>query len=381
MSIFDQIDWSKVLLGQRIIPSQSVPKCLSRLVVRGFGTFLQGSLSPVAVGTTTALFVKSMRRVDYDAQWELVLGCFDGDKQVVDLSWSRRLSFASLRRWSRVVQAFRYTNSSRSLLNRLLDTLLCMYYLDVLHAFFKARPKFVVTFAEMRPVENVLVQWFNLQGIKTITLQHGLYIDYGSQRTINRLNYEASCAQIFLAWGQETVDLVTRFNPSAKAVVCGAPQIAEPSDELAPPCIYVVFDGDINQEQNRQLLKVGKELGRELELEIVVGLHPRNQKSLYELVGVSFLPNGDDYARSGFVLGHTTTQIIKLARFGKRVFKLRSEEPCNRLIPESVQFTTIEELRNHISAESYPDGWAQAHIHSIAASSLQYYKEFFKAIC
>lgn len=381
MSVLDQIDWSKVLLGQRIIPRQSVPKRLSRLVVRGFGTFLRGGVSPVAVGTTTALFVKSMRRADYEAQWELVLGCFDGDKQVVDLAWSRRLSFASLRRWSRVVQAFRYTSSSGSLLNRLLDTLLCMYYLDVLHAFSKARPKFVVTFAEMRPAENVLVQWFNLQKVKTIALQHGLYIDYGSQRTINRLNYEASCAQVFLAWGQETVDLIARFNPSAKTVVCGAPQIEEISEELALPCVYVVFDGDINQEQNRQLLKVGKQLGQEFDLEVVVGLHPRNQKSLYELVGVSFLPKGDYYVRGGFVLGHTTTQIIKLARLGKRVFKLRSEEPCNRLIPDSVQFTTIEELRNHISVESYPDGWAQAHIHSIAVSSLQCYRRFFKAIC
>lgn len=377
MRDIEQIDWEKVLLGQRIVARQSFAKRLVVLFARALGTFVRRSVPRVRATKDEVLFVKSMQRADYDKQWQLILECCKGKKRVAELCWRRGLSLDPIRRWARFPLAFRCASSSGSLLDRLLAALLCLYYLDALDSFAQARPREVVFFAEMRPVENVLVQWFNAQGAQTVTLQHGLYIDYANQLTINRLNYEASCAQVFLAWGQETVDLIQRFNPEVEGIICGAPQIPEPVDEVEPPCVYVVFDGDINQEQNRQLLEIGKQLGQTLELEVVVGLHPRNQKSLYELGGVSFLLKGDDYARGGVVLGHTTTQIIKLARFGKRVFKLKSGEPCNRLIPKEVCFSNFEELHSKIIMAQYPFDWSHAHIAYIGDDARSKYSEYF----
>lgn len=377
MQEFDGIDWSKVLLGQRLTARQSARKRALTLLLRALGTFVRGQLPSIKVGSDEVLFVKSMQRADYDKQWQMILNCCDSRKQVFDLSWPRALSLAPIRRWARFFRAYRYAKGSGSLLDRLLDSLLCLYYLEALHNFTDLRPKMVVFFSEMRPVENALVQWFNQRGVRTVTLQHGLYIDYGNQPTINRLNYEASCAQTFLAWGDETVELVKRFNPSVEAVVCGAPQISESVEEVEPPCVYVVFDADLNRDQNRILLSVGKDLGRAKDLEVVVGLHPRNQADLYDLAGVSFLPNGDAYSRCGYVLGHTTTQIIKLARLGKRVFKLRSAEPCNRLIPQQVMFESYSELMSRINSSTYPKAWANTHIRSIDSHSCDRYREFF----
>ena len=45
--------------------------------------------------------------------------------------------------------------------------------------------EFLITHADMQPIENYITQVFNERNIDTITLQHGLYIDYSNLKNKN----------------------------------------------------------------------------------------------------------------------------------------------------------------------------------------------------
>jgi hypothetical protein len=377
MQDIEKIDWEKVLLPQKLAKR---PPFLTRLIrtIRSIGsTFYRRSVPSVQVDPEAILCLKSMERSDYDELWSKVLTSIPLKTQVIEIDWPRGFSLDPFRRLRYLGRAWSAAKCQLDVLDRIKGTVMCLYYLNAIDAFRQEAPQRVLVLAEMQPGENVLVQYFNFRGVPTATLQHGLYIDYGDQQTVNRLNYEASCAQTFLAWGQETGKLIRRHNPNAEIVVCGAPQIDDVIVEKEPACIYVVFDADINLRENRILLEVGKRVGRDRDVEVVVCLHPRNKHPLYDLRGCCFPTSGDDYKRKGVVIGHTTTQIIKLARYGKRVYKLKSAEPCNQMIPESVQFSEYDDLARKMAQGAYSHEWAQAHIAYMGSESLARYTEFF----
>lgn len=377
MQDIDKIDWSKVLLSQSLLPKQSLWGRLIGTLRSVASAFYRRSIPRVEVDSGAILCLKSMERSDYDELWAKVLESIPCKTQEVEIAWPRGFSLDPIRRLRHLGCAWSAAKCQLGVLERIKGTVLCLYYLNAIAAFRGNLPKRVLVLAEMQPGENVLVQYFNARGVPTVTLQHGLYIDYGDQHTVNRLNYEASCARVFLAWGEETGELIQKYNPDAKIVVCGAPQIDGLIDEQEPDCIYVVFDADINLDENRILLEIGKRVGKEAGYEVVVCLHPRNRHAYYDFSGCTFRPPEDNYSRKGLVIGHTTTQLIKLARYGKRVYKLRSAEPCNQMIPEAVQFSAYEELVDKMEQLKYPTEWAKVHIAYMGEESLRHYTAFF----
>lgn len=379
MKEIEQIDWSKVLLADDLRDSGSVLQRCMQILVGACGFLFRKSIPVVSLEVGGLLCVKSMTRDDYDKQWALTLGCIKAKKNIVSIEWSRACTLDPIRRLRFLPLAWCVTKFKRSFTKRLLGTLRSIYYLDAIYAFRNAEPARLLCFSEMRPVENVLVQYFNLRNIPTATLQHGLYIDYGAKPTVNRLNYEASCAQVFLAWGRETGLLIEKFNPNADVVICGAPQLKERGSEVEPACVYVVLDADINRRENALLLDAGRRLGQTMDIEFVACLHPRNNKTHYNFSGYTFLSPDDQYSRKGFVVGHTTTQLLKLARMGKRVFKLRSREPANQMISDAVTFADYDELKLKLQASNYPYDWALSHIAYIGDKAKRRYSVFFEA--
>tara|TARA_B110001469_G_scaffold47093_1_gene46061 strand:- start:344 stop:1507 length:1164 start_codon:yes stop_codon:yes gene_type:complete len=377
MRDIEQIDWSQVLLAQTLVERAPLWVRLSRTARTIGSAFFRRSIPPVQVDAGAMLCLRSMVRSDYDVLWSKVMGSIPQKKQEVEIVWPRGFSLDPIKRLRHFGAAWNAAKCNEGFLDHIVGTVMCLYYLDAIDVFRRSSPQRVLVLAEMQPGENALIQYFNARGVPTATLQHGLYIDYGAQQTVNRLNYEASCAQTFLAWGEETGELMRGHHSNVEIVVCGAPQIDGVIVEQGPECIYVVFDADINYEENRILLKVGKRLGLESGSEIIVCLHPCNKHKLYNFNGCSFLSPADNYSRSGVVIGHTTTQIIKLACYGKRVFKLKSAQPCNRMIPESVRFSDYEDLASKIAQATYPHAWAQAHIAYMGSESLSRYAEFF----
>ena len=379
MQDIEKIDWSKVLLADELRKPVGFFKRLVTLLAGSVSFFFRRSVPDVDMEPGAILCIKSMERGDYEEQWALTLDCIRQTKQVVIIELGRGLSLDPFKRLRRLLPAWQASKHKNGIINRLSGALLALYCLDIVHSFRYTKPARVLFFAEMRPFENVLVQHFNSKSVPTATLQHGLFIDYGDKKTVNRLNYEASCAQIFLAWGEETSELILRFNPKAEIIICGALQISDKVEDREPACVYVVLDADINRKENEILLDIGKRVGEALSIELVACLHPRNQKEWYDLEAYSFPSESDAYTRKGLVLGHTTTQLLKLARLGKLVYKLKSAEPCNRRIPEEVCFSDAEELLSKMNTGNYPYDWSHAHIAHIDSSAVSKYSAFFSS--
>lgn len=379
MRDIDQIDWDKVLRWQDFEKKRSVFQKLCVALTR-LGSFLfsQAPDCPSHI-KGKVLCIKSLFRPDYEDLWEKVCACLPSNHIISELKWTRGPRINLARKWCCIRLACGLATTRHACwLDRFLCLASSIYPIEVIFIFKDCRPVAVLTFAEMQSVENALMQWFNSKGVPTASVQHGLYIEYPETQTVYRTNYECSCCRYFLAWGQETGELIRRYNPDVELVICGTPQIDNIIKEKQPACIYVVFDADINIEENRILLEVGKRAGQAAGSDVIVCLHPRNEPACYDFSGCVFRSPEDDYSRTGPVIGHTTTQLIKLAHYGKRVFKLKSVEPCNSMIPESVQFSGYDDLACMIAQEAYPHEWSHVHIAYMGSESLSRYVEFFK---
>ena len=379
MPDIEQIDWRRALKYYEFYSLGSIWSRWSRVLVRLGGCLIKPALSIPQVPTGSVLCIRSLKRDDYDVEWSLVCASVPEPKAIVQIAWRRGLGCGLISRLRFFPKALRVTKFYGIGCRRLLAFVTALYCIEALSVFSKCKPSNALFFAEMQAVENVLCQYYQSIGVPTASLQHGLYIDYGEQPTVNRLNYESSCADTFLAWGRETAELIQRYNKNVEVAVCGAPHLTDviEESETEPEVVYVVFDAEINLNENRELLKVGKTLALKRSCSVMVCPHPRNRLENYDVDGCEMLVAEEGYRRKGIVLGHTTTQLINLARKGKHVYKLRSIQPCNQYIPEDVQFESEDELINKLSIGGYPEGWANTHIAYTGSDSTCRYRKFF----
>lgn len=126
----------------------------------------------------------------------------------------------------------------------------------------------VFSHMEMQLYENIVVQVAKLDGCRTFALQHGFYSDNGakiSASAVNPVNYLASVAHTFLAWGSETIREVRPYI-NCEFVIVGKPaSIVNGHGESTPAGrngVLVLLDSKINQPMNQALLdKVLSESG------------------------------------------------------------------------------------------------------------------------
>ena len=118
----------------------------------------------------------------------------------------------------------------------------------------------VFSHMEMQFYENIVVQVARLQGCKTYAMQHGFYSDDGvkiSASVVNPVNYLASVAHTFLAWGGGTIHEVKPYM-NCDFVVVGKPACLVKGYSKITSTVrrgtLVVLDSKINQYLNQSLL-------------------------------------------------------------------------------------------------------------------------------
>lgn len=369
------INWNLVFANLHYREGGAFGKKVQAIARALCGILFKRGFERISIQPESVLCVKSMSRFDYDEIWSDIIPLVPN---AIELNLDRRFGLSTLLFW-RIFQLPKAVAKSASVVgfwDRAYATLAAVYYLELLRFCAVLRPEAIVSFSEMQSTECLIIQYFNSINVPTITLQHGLYINYGDEHTINRLNYEASCSTRFLAWGKETAELINKYNSKATVTVCGACRLSEGICEDDTFVVYVIFDADINEVENRQLLSVARSFAVEQCCEIMVGLHPKNDTSKYDLSGCFMLEKGHGYTHGGIVLGHTTTELVKLARRGKRVYKLKSDQPSNRYIPGSILFSSSEDLKSKYSSGDYT-AWANMHIEYVGESALARYREYF----
>lgn len=256
----------------------------------------------------------------------------------------------------------------------------CKYGL-ILDHFRKMQFDALICFADMQPVEHLMARYFRAQGVTTMTLQHGLYVDYGDMDTVNVINYAHQPSEYFLSWGPETSQLINHHHPENKTVDCGKPLIfnaASTNSETAPkPYISVFLDQKIFNQQNEDMLQIVLSCARRSNRAVKVRFHPSINKQEF----FSKFPEIEEqlhFLDADFVVGHTSSLIYEAVSLGCRVLRYESEIPGIPL-PTSSTFSTVEQLEARLEMPQ-PEGIAKQYFCATGTESLQRYRGFFRDV-
>ncbi|WP_269520969.1 hypothetical protein [Alteromonas sp. BMJM2] len=264
---------------------------------------------------------------------------------------------------------------------------LCLYlnlcsYLIVLDNLRAINFKVLVVFADMQPVDNLLVQYFRNRDVKTVTLQHGLYVEYKDYDTVNIVNYEQQCAQYFLAWGECTGKLIKDYHPETQVVLCGKPELSiaksYETSELESNYVLVVLDQPIFDEQNFEMIDIALNYGRLKGFDVKVRFHPQNDRSKY-LCKFPGLVEGSDLGSSRLIIGHTSTLLFEAIVMGMNVMRFKTDIPCLPT-PDELQFSNLDELKVNATGKSVSNEVSNYYIAKTKSASFEKYKKFFDSL-
>lgn len=241
-------------------------------------------------------------------------------------------------------------------------------------------PAALVCFSSMQPAENLAALVARRRGIPTVTMQHGLYVEYKELSTINQINYELQPCEHFLAWGEHTAELIRRHHDDVQVHICGKPETytGAPSQTAADrPALMVITDQVLFDEANRNLLEIATAYGRKTGLTVKARFHPSNPKAEYLKLFPSLVEDRY-FLDCALVIGHTSSLIYEAITLGKRTLRMRTEAPAIEL-PDALTFETFEELCEKAEAPVQADV-ADRYIASTGAESLAGYRAFFDGL-
>jgi hypothetical protein len=329
---------------------------------------------------TKFLFIKSLIRPDYDEFFNNVFSQIDDPGEKINITYK----YSNIVYYVRLLKLIFYFPIFIRIYHKNIKVSLYCYvraitYIGVLKVIDKYSFKYLVSFADMQGVENLIIQYFNKRNVCTATMQHGLYVDYTQFDNINRVNYENTVSKYFLAWGNETTELIKRYHPSTKIVICGKP-LAKVKYNSLSDFFTVVFDQSLFTEQNRELLAIAYSISEITKLNINVRMHPWDLKERYVFKAGSTSLSGDIF-QSNFVIGHTTSMIFECMRNGIPAFKYKTKYPSN-VVSNDLTFTNTEELIQriqHIGKYNFTE-LGKYYLEYVGDDSLQQYARFFNSL-
>lgn len=366
-----EIDWGTVLdIDRRVFGSLDAKAKLKYIFSTFKLLFLQHPNLCEKKISCDIVFLKSMKRSDYDLLFRSIVSACSKAHHVIDLEnkksfWIRLYPVFILFKYLRTLLSLAEGGGLRSiyLVSR------AVYYLGVVE---QVRShisyKHLVVFADMLPIDNLMTQYAKLEKKSTTTLQHGLYVDYSDSPNLNTVNYKNVVAEYFLAWGRETKELINKYHPETVVHVCGKP-IGEKSFLPAEPgYLTVIFDQNLFRKENAEMLAIAYEVQEILGIAVNIRFHPANSPSQYR-VRKSTTVDRDLYG-SRFIIAHTTSMIYEIMRLGMPVYKYDTNVPCVD-VPAECKFTTSGELIDKVNVRNI----SRRKTSEIAARYIQYIDE------
>lgn len=323
--------------------------------------------------------VKSMKRADYDAFWKVIF--YDIDCNQFEIIDSFSFNFNLIFNMNLLVNIF-LSLKNYSLCKRLYVVMSMSRYLGAYPPLGGQDAK-LICHAEMQPIENYLVEYFRCSGNKSITLQHGLYIDYSSCKNINILNYTNVSTDFFLSWGEDTSSLIRRYNEGVDVIDCGYPfePLPRKRNVVKRSYISVIFDQNLFIKENQIIYDIAYQIAKILCIDVNIRLHPRNSLDSYFINDSTLLdlPCED----SIFVLAHTTSYIVELMMNDVKVFVYDSDVP-KLPFPDIILFRDINSL-NKILEMNFHDGYfsdcSKRFLGSSGYHSICKYKSTIEKLC
>jgi len=329
------------------------------------------------------LFFKSLQRPDYDRLFQSAMQSVPNGKRVLsidilspqaDFNWRAMFQFAMhIRQLLRLVVdlgAFEgfyfYCNSIR--------------YSTLIASLRKFKPQMAVVFADMQPIDNAIAQSFKQRGIKTATLQHGLYVDYGNAETINRANYENVVCDYFLAWGERTAELILQHHPTTVTVNCGHPALEATRHEPGQGGNFFVFlDQKIFAKENQRLLDIAAAFAEATGWVGHVGVHPRDSLSQYRIASDLLNNASHPWKSCSFAIGHSSSIVYQALRAGLVVFQMNSDVPRHHL-PKEWTFDNGQDLLKKWKTDANAEALGKLFISEVGEKAASNYRHFFATL-
>lgn len=291
------------------------------------------------------LFFRSLVRDDYKLFFHDVISTLDDSSYLIIEDYSQLSDNIS----EEAIYYLNYLQKIKPLIDvdseldrECLYIRLCKYFI-ILSRVLTVKSKCVVFFADMQPVEHLIALFMRDKGVKTATLQHGLYVDYGQIDTVNVINYKHHPSEYFLAWGQCTADLINSYHNSSKQIVCGKPRISiETKDINEGDYITVILDQVLFDKQNIQLLEIAEKFSLIKNKRLNIRFHPSKIAKKYEWLPDEYLSDCS-LESSEFILGHTTSMIHECLVAGIKAYRYKTQVPAIRL-STNLEFESLEQL-------------------------------------
>lgn len=336
------------------------------------------------VARTDVMFFRSLVREDYKQLFHSVITAAELSDYVVAEDYKRQLKEINIEASRHLIDVWPLISLVKvgDPLDRVCCFIrLCMYTF-ILKQLRKVDFKVLVCFADMQPVEHLAAYYFRSIGRITITLQHGLYVDYGNLDTVNVINYLHQPSQHFLAWGDSTARLVRQYHPTTKISICGKPLVftgnpSTKSHDRNAKWVTVFLDQKVFDSQNERMLNIVLAHCRKFGLKVGVRFHPSLDKKAYlkkypEIVEQLY------FLDSEFVVGHTSSLIYEAIALGCRAFRYQTDVPAIPL-PAEYSFQTENELAA-CTRQAFSEAMAKDYIVSINADSRRMYRRFFRQL-
>ena len=186
------------------------------------------------------------------------------------------------------------------------------YLCSVLSCF--GKPRNIFTFCDAIVDDFYVASIFKSQGVKTFTLQHGLYQFLESQSRPENIAFEAFVSDVMLVWGESTIVESRKLNiPSDRFVVTGRfdgfdPVIFRRVENSI--CFYM--NSPVNRHFNQLVLDVLDSLKRVSHQQIFIKMHPNDKRSNYERVNFPLLTDGDFCDYSIIISSGVVTDLVRL---------------------------------------------------------------------
>lgn len=328
-------------------------------------------------------FLYSMKRKDYIGDITKVYNQIPKDKSMIYLELEKGINLKifillfNIKHLRDIFKVFKSASFNKKIF-------LWFHYLQLLQlndVLKNWNIQFLITHADMQPIENYITQYFKNKNIDTITLQHGLYIDYSKLQNKNIVNYENVVSKYFLAWGNDTKNLINKYHHDVDVFICGKINRHNNSEINDSDKNYftVIFDQQMFFEYNKQLLLIAQKLSNELKLELNIRFHPANIESNYDISGNNLINMA--VTNSKFVIGHSSSMLFEIMTYGIPVYKLKSDIPTNS-IQSSLIFKNYEDLILKIKNSEHFDFKTESekYIDSFGEKSEEKYKNFFHSL-
>lgn len=198
----------------------------------------------------------------------------------------------------------------------------------------KGKPQAYISFCDVHIYENIITQLMKAKGIKTFTLEHGIYFKYNKNiQNVNILAYVNFVSDYMLVWGDYTKKEMMKGNiPSEKLVIVGNPLYNMDYIEIDKKYdFFVIFlSQELYYESNLKMLEICNQFSERFNIKYKVKLHPSNKIGKYkEIINKEYcieIYKDEIYAKElikqgDFIILHSTTLYIDALFIGKKVFR------------------------------------------------------------